>query len=63
MVTVATNVLSLLKMPYPIETPYKLMLIFQLILVTDGWDISFEMILLWMSLYLTDKSTLVQVMA
>ena len=33
-------------------------------MVTDGCDISFEIVLLWMSLYLTDdKSTSVQVMA
>ena len=38
--------------------------IFLPILVTDGWDISIEIVLLWMSLHLTDdKSTLVQVMA
>ena len=38
--------------------------IVQLILVIDGWGISFEIVLLWMSLYLIDdKSTLVQVMA
>ena len=39
-------------------------IIVQLILVTDGLSISFEIVLLWMSLYLIDdKSTLVQVMA
>ena len=38
--------------------------IFQLILVTDGCDMSFEIVLLWMSLYLTDnKSASVQAMA
>ena len=38
--------------------------IVQLILVIDGWGISFEIVLLWMLLYLTDdKSTSVQVMA
>ena len=39
-------------------------LIFQIISVTDGWVISSELALGWMSLNLTDdKSTLVQVMA
>ena len=39
-------------------------LIFQIISVTDGWVISCELALKWMSLDLTDdKSTLVQVMA
>ena len=39
-------------------------LIFQIIAVTDGWVISCEHALRWMSLDLTDdKSTLVQVMA
>ena len=38
-------------------------LIFKQILVIDGWGISFEIALLWMSLdYTDDKSTLVQVM-
>ena len=38
--------------------------IFKFILVTDGWDISCEIALLWMSMGLTDdKSTLVQVLA
>ena len=38
--------------------------IFKLILMIDGWSISCEIILRWMSLDLTDeKSTLVQVMA
>ena len=37
-------------------------LIFQIISVTDGWGISCELVLRWMSLDLTDdKSTLVQV--
>ena len=39
-------------------------LILQIISVTDGWGISYELALRWMSLVLTDdKSTLVQVMA
>ena len=39
-------------------------LIFQIISVIDGWVISWELALRWMSLDLTDdKSTLVQVMA
>ena len=39
-------------------------LIFQMISVIDGWGISWELALRWMSLDLTDdKSTLVQVMA
>ena len=39
-------------------------LIFQMIIVIDGWGISCELALRWMSLDLTDdKSTLVQVMA
>ena len=39
-------------------------LILQIISVVDGWGISFELALRWMSLDLTDdKSTLVQVMA
>ena len=38
--------------------------IFKRILVTDGWGISCEIALIWMSLYFTDdQSTLVQVMA
>ena len=38
--------------------------IFQLILVIDGWSISCKIVLKWMSMDLTDgKSTLVQVMA
>ena len=38
--------------------------IFQLILVVDGWSISCKMVLKWMPMDLTDsKSTLVQVMA
>ena len=38
--------------------------IFQIISVIDGWSISCELVLIWMSLALTDdKSTLVQVMA
>ena len=36
---------------------------FKLILVTDGWGISRKIALRWMPLDLTDKSTLVQVMA
>ena len=36
---------------------------FKLILVTDGCDISSEIALIWTSLDLSDKSTLVQVMA
>ena len=39
-------------------------LIFQIISMIDGWDISCEIALRWMSLDLTDdKSTLVEVMA
>ena len=38
-------------------------IIFKLVLVTDGCDISSEIALRWTSLDLTDKSTLVQVMA
>ena len=39
-------------------------IIFKFILVTDGWNISCEIALIWMSMDLTDdKSTLVQVMA
>ena len=39
-------------------------LIFQIISVIDGWGISCELALRWMSLHFTDdKSTLVQVMA
>ena len=39
-------------------------LIFQITLVINGWGISCELALRWMSLYLSDdKSTLVQVMA
>ena len=38
-------------------------MIFKLILVTDGWDISSEIALRWTSRDLSDKSTLVQVMA
>ena len=38
--------------------------IFKRILVIDGWDISFEIALMWMPLNFTDnQSTLVQVMA
>ena len=38
--------------------------IFQLILVIDGWSISCKIVLKWMPMDLTDgKSTLVQVMA
>ena len=38
--------------------------IFKLILVIDGWGISCEIVLIWMSLdYTDDQSTLVQVMA
>ena len=38
--------------------------IFKWILVIDGWGISCEIAIIWMSLYLTDdQSTLVQVMA
>ena len=36
---------------------------FKFILVTDGWDTSHKISSRWMSLDLTDKSTLVQVMA
>ena len=36
---------------------------FRQILVIDGWGISCEIALLWMSLNFTDESTLVQVMA
>ena len=38
-------------------------LIFQIISVIGGWGISCELPLSWMSIDLTDKSTLVQVMA
>ena len=38
-------------------------IIFQIISVIDGWGISWELALRWMSLHLTDKPTLVQVMA
>ena len=37
--------------------------IFKLTLVNGGWGISYEIALRWMPLHLTDKSTLVQVMA
>ena len=37
--------------------------IFKLALVNGGWSISYEIALRWMPLDLTDKSTLVQVMA
>ena len=38
-------------------------IIFKLMLVIDGWGISCEIALLWMSQDFTDQSTLVQVMA
>ena len=38
-------------------------IIFQQGFVIEGWDISHEIALRWMSLDLTDKSTLVQVVA
>ena len=50
--------------PEKFEWNFRYLLIFQIISVIDGWVISCELVLRWMSLDLTDdKSTLVQVMA
>ena len=61
-VEIPTNILNSLA-PGKFEWNFKY-LIFQIISVIDGWVISCELALRWMSLDLTDdKSTLVQVMA